>query len=150
VHLHVLVNVNVPESAQIPGRCTLTSTSTFTCSELSSTLCVTVSIRMTAKGCAPGPRFGSNWLVPLPFFHRFELGSAKIRIDDQRCRWTPVGLIGLLREMRGGSNWAYTSYMFPWIRTRSICQELRTTAPYCPEFNGAFASSAIYKLNIAT
>jgi hypothetical protein len=35
----------------------------------------------------------SNLLCP----RRFELGFAKIRINDQRCRWTPAGLVGRLR-----------------------------------------------------
>ncbi len=34
---------------------------------------------------------------PTPCFCRFEPGFAKIRINDQRCRWTPVGLVGRLR-----------------------------------------------------
>jgi hypothetical protein len=34
---------------------------------------------------------------PAPCFCRFELGFAKIRINDQRCRWTPAGLVGRLR-----------------------------------------------------
>ncbi len=44
VHLHVLVNVNVPESTKIPGTCTFTSTSTFTCKGPSSTVYVTVPV----------------------------------------------------------------------------------------------------------
>jgi hypothetical protein len=33
---------------------------------------------------------GSNWRIPCPFFVDSNLALAKIRINDQRCRWTPV------------------------------------------------------------
>ncbi len=66
--------------------------------------------RAADRGFTPG---GSDWRIPPPFFRRFELGSAKIRINDQRCHWTPAGLIGLPRAVRRGSNLRIPPQPFP-------------------------------------
>jgi hypothetical protein len=42
-------------------------------------------IRMTAKGCAPGPRLGSNWRTPPPPFTYSNLAVAKIRMTAKGC-----------------------------------------------------------------